>query len=98
MQEEIWLLRYDPRVRKHLAKLQDKAVIRRIQEAAERLRENPYSGKQLKGYPSLWSKRVGTSGGEYRILYILVKEEHEVFVVLIGSREEIYDILKRSDL
>jgi len=59
MQEEIWLLRYDPRVRKHLAKLQDKAVIRRIQEAAERLRENPYSGKQPKGYPALRSKRIG---------------------------------------
>ena len=98
MQEEIWLLRYDPRVRKHLAKLQDKAVIRRIQEAAERLRENPYSGKQLKGYPAFWSKRIGTPGGEYRILYLLCKEEHEVFVVLIGSREEIYDILKRSGL
>ena len=80
MQEEIWLLRYDPRVRKRLAKLQDKAVIRRIQEAAERLRENPYSGKQLKGYPALWSKRIGTPGGEYRILYLLFKEEHEVFV------------------
>jgi len=98
MQEEIWLLRYDPRVRKHLAKLQDKAVIRRIQEAAERLRENPYSGKQLKGYPYLWSKRIGTRGGDYRILYFLRKEKHEVFVVLIGSREEIYDILKRSSV
>ena len=91
-----WELRYDPRVRKRLERIRDKEVIKRIEESARRLRERPYLGKKLEGYPGLRSYRVGTPGGEYRIIYRLLKEERVVFVILIGSREEVYELLGRK--
>jgi len=58
----------------------------------------PRSGKPLKGYEGLFSLPVTTPGGEHRILYQLKPEERIVYVVLVGPREEIYEILKRSGL
>ncbi|MBI1741698.1 type II toxin-antitoxin system RelE/ParE family toxin [Candidatus Acetothermia bacterium] len=69
-----WELRYDPRVRSALEKLRDRAVLRRLEKAALRLKDRPERGKRLKGYENrgLRSYRVGTPGGEYRILYQLI--------------------------
>lgn len=94
--EEPWTLCYDPRVRKCLEKIRDKAVIRRIKQAAAHLALAPYSGKELEGHPRVRSERVGTPGGEYRVLYQLLEEEREVFIVLVGSREEVYGLLERK--
>lgn len=93
----MWTLHYDPRVRKQLQKIKNKDVIRRIKESAERLQDAPYSGKPLKGYQGLRSKRIGTPHGEYRLIYLPIKEKQEVFIILIGTHEEIYNLLKRSE-
>ncbi len=92
----MWTLVYDPRVRKQLQKIKNKAVIRRIKESAERLQSAPYSGKPLQGYHGLRSKRIGTPHGEYRLIYLPIKENQEVLVILVGTREEVYALLKRS--
>lgn len=92
----MWTLRYDPRVRKQLQKIKNKDVIRRIKESAERLQTAPYSGKPLRGYENVRSKRIGTPNGEYRLIYLPIKENREVLILLIGTREEIYTLLKRS--
>lgn len=92
----MWTLRYDPRVRKQLERIRNKNVIRRIKQSAESLRDNPHSGKTLRGYPGVRSKRIGTPEGEYRLIYRLLEKEQEVFVILIGPREEIYEILRRK--
>jgi mRNA interferase RelE/StbE len=94
---ESWELRYDPRVRTYLEKLRSRAVVRRIEESAQRLQDHPELGKPLRRYEGigLRSYRLGTPGGEYRILYQLRKSERVVFVILIGSREEVYKLLER---
>ncbi len=92
----MWTLVYDPRVRKQLQKIKNKAVIRRIKESAERLQSAPYSGKPLQGHHGLRSKRIGTPHGEYRLIYLPIKDEQTIFIILIGTREEIYALLKRS--
>ena len=92
----MWTLRYDPRVRKQLQKIKNKDVIRRIKESAERLRINPYSGKPLQRYKGVRSKRIGTPRGEYRLIYLPIKENHEVLVILVGTREEVYELLKQT--
>ena len=96
MSLEHWELKYDPRVRKQLERIRDTAVIGRIEEAARGLKNRPYSGKPLRGYPGVWSKRVASSGGEYRIIYIPVKTDRVIFIVLVASREEVYKLLKRN--
>ncbi len=92
-----WELRYDPRVRSFLEKLQDRAIIRRLETAARRLQERPERGKLLQGYErrGLRSYRVGTPGGEYRILYQIRLRERVILVILIGPREEVYKLLKQ---
>ncbi len=90
-----WTLRYDPRVRKILERIRDREIIERLREAAEALREKPFSGKPLRGYPGVWSKRVGTKGGEWRIIYMPLKEEKVLLIILVGTRESIYQLLKR---
>jgi len=67
-------------------------------KAFEKLSSRPRSGKPLKGYEGLFSLPITTPGGEHRILYQLKPEERIVYVVLVGPREEIYEILKRSGL
>jgi|Deesub1362A_J573_1020465.scaffolds.fasta_scaffold01854_9 mRNA-degrading endonuclease RelE of RelBE toxin-antitoxin system len=91
-----WTLRYDPRVRKELERIRDKEIIRRLKDAAEALQDNPFSGKPLRGYPGVWSKRVGTKGGEWRIIYLPLKDERVVLIVLMAPREEVYELLRRG--
>ena len=91
-----WTLRYDARVHRQLEKIRDKAVIRRIERAAAQLALAPRAGKELVGYSDLRSERVGTPSGEYRIIYKLLEEEREIFVLLVGSREEVYGLLGRK--
>lgn len=93
---ELWELRYDPRVRKRLEKIRNKEIVRRIEESALRLKERPYLGESLERYTNTRSYRIGTAGGEYRIIYRLIKKDRVVFVILVGSREEVYDLLKRK--
>ena len=83
-------------MRRQLQKIRNKAVIYRIKESAENLQEIPCAGKPLRGYPGVRSKRIGTPEGEYRLIYEPVKERQEVFIILVGHREDIYDLLARK--
>ena len=94
----MWTLRYDPRVRKKLEKIRNKTLIRRIEESAKTLQENPLAGKPLRGYPRVRSKRIGTPEGEYRLIYLPVEDKREVFIILVGSRDEVYELLGRKKI
>jgi len=85
-------------VRKRLEKIRNKEIVRRIEKSALRLKERPYLGESLEGYANIRSYRIGTPGGEYRIIYRLIKKDRVVFVVLVGPREEVYDLLRRKFL
>ncbi|PTL35896.1 plasmid stabilization protein [Candidatus Methylomirabilis limnetica] len=77
-------IRYHPEVRKVLARL-DASMHRRILEAIEALKENPYRGQKLREvHVGQWRLRVGP----YRIRYDIA--EDEVFILRIGHRREIY--------
>lgn len=94
----MWTLKYDLRVRKQLEKICNKAAIRRIKESAESLQQKPYAGKLLRRYPGVRSKRIGTPEGDYRLIYQLIKEKQEVFIILVGHRKDIYDLLARKEI
>jgi len=77
-------IRLHPEVRKLLARL-DAATHRRILDAIDTLKENPYRGKKLQGVDvGQWRLRVG----DYRIRYDIA--EDLVFILRIGHRREIY--------
>ena len=94
----MWTLRYDPRVRRQLEKIRNKALIRRIKESAKTLRETPFAGKPLRGSPGVRSKRIGTPEGEYRLIYLPIEDKQEVFIILVGPRDSIYDLLERKKI
>jgi len=83
-------------VRKRLKKIRNKGIVHRIEESALRLKERPYLGESLEGYTNTRSYRIGTPGGEYRIVYRPIEKDRVVFVILIGPREEVYNLLKRK--
>ena len=77
-------IRLHPEARKLLARL-DAATHRRILEAIDTLKENPYQGKKLQGVDvGQWRLRVG----DYRIRYDIA--EDLVFILRIGHRREVY--------
>lgn len=77
-------IRYHPTLRKVLARL-DAATYRRILEAIDTLKENPYEGKKLQGVDvGQWRFRVG----DYRIRYDIIEET--VFILRIGHRRDVY--------
>ena len=77
-------IRYHPTARKVLARL-DAATHRRILEAIDTLKENPYRGKKLQGFDvGQWRFRVG----DYRIRYDIIEET--VFILRIGHRRDVY--------
>lgn len=75
----------DPKAKKELQKL-EKEVAERIFSKLDDLKNKPeYFAKHLTGI-DLWRLRVG----DYRVLFDLYKEEHEIYVVKVGHRKDIY--------
>lgn len=92
----MWQVHGSQRVAKQLTLL-DKSIIEKYTRAFEQLSKYPKNGKLLKGYDNTRSFPVTTAGGEHRILYQIKEKEKVVYVLLIGSRKDIYKLLKRSN-
>ncbi|MBI2475828.1 MAG: type II toxin-antitoxin system RelE/ParE family toxin [Candidatus Taylorbacteria bacterium] len=78
-----WALHVDPDVYRYSAKF-SMSDRRRIFEAVESLKENPYAGdiEKIKGEENRWRRRVGV----YRIFYKIYQESRAVVVVEIKRR------------
>jgi len=90
-----WDVQLNKGIPKRLAR-HGKGVNRRLKEALERLKLDPYRGRPLKGYEGVYSLPVGTPSGEFRIIYRLRPEDRVILVDLIEPREEVYKLLKRK--
>jgi mRNA interferase RelE/StbE len=65
----------------------DKGLFKRIDNALEALKSNPFLGKPLKDrLKGKYSLRVGV----YRIIYSIEKKEIVIYVLDIGHRREVY--------
>jgi len=74
------------RARENITRLPS-PIIPRIQKGLERIAENPYSGKALKGeLHGLHSYRIG----DYRIIYEIQSKKIVVIILTVGHRKEIY--------
>ena len=93
----MWEVHGSQRVAKTLARYGRELSVP-YDKAFEKLAANPRAGKPLKGYEGLLSLPITTPGGEHRVIYQLKEKERIVYVVLLGPREEIYEILDRKGL
>lgn len=75
----------------------DKAAQKRVLQAINQLRDNPYKGKLLtETLRGLRSLPVTAPGAEYRAVYYVVEEDTVCVVIFVGSRERFYQRLTRS--
>jgi len=57
---------------------------------------DPFRAAQLLyEFRGLWSYHFNHKGTQYRIIYEVHPEEHIVLVIMIGSRERLYEALRR---
>lgn len=70
-----------------------KKIQKQVVEAAEKLTETarPSGSKQLAGYKKLYRLRTG----QYRIVYTIENGVLVVIIVAVGSRKDIYELVKR---
>jgi mRNA interferase RelE/StbE len=86
-----WTLRYAASAVRSLRKL-DPQVQRRIKAALEELSETPERGKPLQmTLEGLRSWRTG----DFRIVYRVLAERIEIFVLAIGHRRDVYARVRR---
>jgi len=65
----------------------DARLRRQVDKGLERIRQNPQSGKPLRGeLKGIWSERVAT----FRILYRIRNREVEVLILVIEHRKSVY--------
>lgn len=85
----VWTIRYSETAARSIRKL-DPQVRRRVRAALETLSHDPLRGKPLQmDLKGLRSWRTG----DYRLVYRVLEQEIEVFVVALGHRREIYERL-----
>lgn len=80
---EAYVVRYDPKALKELAKL-DKQVARRIVRVIDALAADPRpsGARPLVGFPELWRIRVG----DFRAIYTVKDAELVVLVLRVAHR------------
>ena len=76
--------KFDPR-------LQDKVKVE-----ARKLSEEPYRYEELKGHlKGIRSYHFGYENTEYRIAYRIVEDKNQIEIVLVKTRKNFYQILRR---
>ncbi len=71
---------------KRLSKIDQIAVARKIRQLKENQEDQE---EKLTGFPNICRVRVGN----FRIIFR--RTSYEIYIILIGHRKEIYDLLKR---
>lgn len=95
-----YALSYKKSAKKAVAKIPQQRARKRIEDAIEDLADEPRppSSKQLQGKHSIYRRiDIGGVGVEYRVIYEVQADELLVVIVVVGSREGVYDILKRLE-
>jgi addiction module RelE/StbE family toxin len=87
---------YHPKVKADLRKL-DKPVVREIHNIhLDGVLEKPYAGENLYGdLEGVFSYHFRKNKVDYRIAYTVDDEKKVVYIIMIGKRENFYEILKR---
>ena len=82
-----YVVQYDPRAAKELAKL-DRPVARRIVKVVDAPGQQPRppGARPLVGYPDLWRVRIG----DYRVVYAIKDAELVVLALRVAHRRDVY--------
>jgi len=88
--------KYHPRVKKDLKKFSQRLRNEIKSKRIPAILVNPEIGKLLMGdLAGIWSYHFTFVRQQYRIAYVVDKDNHTIFVLMIGKREHFYSQLKR---
>ena len=87
---------YHPKVKKDLKKI-DKAIQREIKEIhIPAILHNPYTGERVTGnLAGIYSYHFKKAKVDYRICYFINEQQKVVYILMIGTRENFYKVLRR---
>jgi addiction module RelE/StbE family toxin len=87
---------YHPKVRSDLKKL-DKPVVREVFDHIDKILAGPHkAGEALHGSLSgIWSCHFMRNKVGYRIAYVVKEDLKTVYILMVGKRENFYEILRR---
>ena len=87
---------YHPKFKKDIKKL-DNSLIPKIKDHYIKIiLENPYDFPQLTGLlAGIYSYHFKEKRVEYRICYTIDEKKNTIYFLMVGKRENIYNLLKR---
>ena len=91
-------LRYKPPAEKYFKKLKEKGLIAAYRDALTEISGDPYSAGEAKtgDLAGIYCRDVYYSKTNYEIAYRIYEEDEQfVVVILVGTRENFYQELKR---
>ena len=90
-------IKFSPVAEKYFKKLKEKPLKKAYHKALKQIAENPYIGEQKKGdLIEVYGYDVKYNGTNYEIAYTIHEINNKIVVViLVGTRENFYDELKR---
>ena len=90
-------IKFSPAAEKYFKKLKEKPLKSAYNKALKEISENPYIGEQKKGDLSeMYGYDVKYNGINYEIAYTIHEiNNKKVVIILVGTRENFYDELKR---
>lgn len=92
----MYKIRYAPRVEKYIRKLNEKSLKSKIRDALLQIQENPYCGEAKTGdLQGIFCLDVYYNKTNYEIAYSIENDDTIVIIILIGTRENFYNELKR---
>ena len=87
LSNRIYTIQLSSKSQKFLDNL-DAEIRKTIYSVLDEIKEDPYRGKPLRGNLSgIWSWRFS----KYRVLYRIIEEKIEIFVIDIGLRKKVYE-------
>jgi mRNA-degrading endonuclease RelE of RelBE toxin-antitoxin system len=89
-------LRFHPRVKADIKRLAPELVRQLRQTHLRSIQDNPSQGSPLSGpLKGIYSYHLHYRRNQYRIAYLYAPEEETLTVLMIGKREDFYDVLSR---
>lgn len=92
----MYQIRFMPRAEKYIKKLKEKDLKEKIKNAIYEIQKNPHIGKLKKGdLGTIYGFDVFYHKINYEISYQIYSEKELIVIILIGTRENFYQELKK---
>lgn len=94
---KMYEIKFLPAAEKYIKKIKEKQLKTAYSQAIEVIRQNPYAGEMKRGdLAGIYGYDVRYAGVNYEIAYTIYEQNNKLVVVLLaGTRENIYEQLKR---